>query len=236
MNVEAPDRLLEGGELEVLGVLPRASNATFLARARDADRELLVVYKPRAGESPLWDFDEGTLGQREVAAYRLSRALGWPTIPSTVLRDGPYGPGMVQRFMTFDPTEHFFTLRERRPDDFRRIALFDAVANNADRKSGHCLLAESGEIVCIDHGVCFHEEPKLRTVIWDFAGEPIEPELERDLRALRDRLRHGGVRAELELLLSGVELDALEDRLERLVARGCYPEPGPGRPFPWPPV
>jgi uncharacterized repeat protein (TIGR03843 family) len=236
VSVEASDRLLERGELEVLGLLPRASNATFLARAHEGGGELLVVYKPRAGETPLWDFDEGTLGRREVAAYRLSRALGWPTIPPTVLRDGPHGPGMVQRFVRFDPTEHFFTLRDRRPDDFRRIALFDAVANNADRKAGHCLLAESGEIVCIDHGVCFHEEPKLRTVIWDFAGEPIEPELTRDLRALAAALHSDGLRVQLAPLLSPEELDALEDRLDRLLAEGRYPEPGLERPFPWPPV
>ena len=134
---------------------------------------MLAVYKPRSGEAPLWDFEEGTLAAREVAAYVVADALGWPWVPPTVLREGPQGMGSVQRFVAFDQDQHYLTMRRDRPDEFRRIALFDLVANNADRKSGHCLLARDGRIFVVDHGVCFHVEPKLRTVIWDFVDEPI---------------------------------------------------------------
>jgi len=226
--------VLERGELSPLGVLPRSSNFTFLSRVRHADQELLAVYKPRAGETPLWDFPEGTLCLREVAAYVLAVALGWPRVPPTVLRDGPQGPGSVQRFVDFDPQHHYFTMREERLDDFRRIALFDVIANNADRKSGHCLLAEDGEIFVVDHGVCFSTEPKLRTVIWDFVDEPIPADLLEDLRALKARLAAGDVRERLRELLSPAEVAATERRLADLLDLGRFPEPGPGRPYPWP--
>ncbi|MGH2637302.1 MAG: SCO1664 family protein [Actinomycetota bacterium] len=229
-------RVLERGELEPLGLLPRSSNFTFLCRVRDGEEELLAVYKPRAGEAPLWDFPEGTLCRREVAAYVLADALGWPRVPPTVLRDGPQGLGSVQRFLTFDPDQHSFTMLEERPDDFRRVALFDVVANNADRKAGHCLLAEDGEIFVVDHGVCFSTEPKLRTVLWDFVAEPIPPPMLADLRALEGRLASGGLRTKLGALLSESETAAVTRRLADLVAAGTFPEPGPGRPYPWPVV
>ena len=228
--------LLERGELEVLGLLPRSTNYTFLARVTDADRRVLAVYKPRAGEAPLWDFPEGTLYRREVAAFVLADALGWPRVPPTVVRDGPRGIGSVQLFVGFDPREHYFTMREERPDEFRRIALWDVVANNADRKSGHCLLSSDGEVFSVDHGVCFHQDPKLRTVIWDFAGEPIPAPMLEDLRALAPRLAGGSLRAALAGLLSPQEVAAIERRLLALVEAGRFPEPGPGRPYPWPPV
>jgi len=136
--------LLERGTLEVLGLLPRASNFTFLARVRVDQDQMLAVYKPRSGEAPLWDFEEGTLAAREVAAYVVAEALGWPWVPPTVLREGPQGTGSVQRFVAFDQDQHYLTMRHDRADEFRRIALFDLVANNADRKSGHCLLARDG--------------------------------------------------------------------------------------------
>jgi uncharacterized repeat protein (TIGR03843 family) len=227
-------RILERGKLEPLGVLPRASNHTFLARVRHGDDELLAVYKPRAGEAPLWDFPDGTLCNREVAAYVLSRTLGWPRVPETVLRDGPHGVGSVQRFVAFDPNQHYFTMREERADDFRRVALFDIVANNADRKSGHCLLGDDGEIFVVDHGVCFADEPKLRTVIWDYVDEPLPPTMLDDLRALGDRLRGGDARTRLVELLTPSEVEALERRLADVVALGRFPQPGPGRPYPWP--
>jgi hypothetical protein len=229
-------RVLEHGELEPVGLLPRSSNFTFLCRVRDGDQERMAVYKPRAGETPLWDFPDGTLCQREVAAYVLADALGWPRVPPTVLRDGPKGVGSVQRFLTFDPEQHSFTMLAERPDDFRRVALFDVVANNADRKAGHCLLADDGEIFVVDHGVCFSSEPKLRTVIWDFVGEPIPPAMLADLRALGSRLAEGDLRRRLGSLLSGAETSSIERRLEALVSGGRFPEPGPGRPYPWPVV
>jgi hypothetical protein len=228
--------LLERGDLEILGLLPRASNFTFLARVSDGGEQILAVYKPRSGEAPLWDFEEGTLAAREVAAFVVADALGWPWVPPTVLREGPQGLGSVQRFVAFDPDKHYLTMQRDHPDAFRRIALFDIVANNADRKSGHCLLAEDGRIFVVDHGVCFHEEPKLRTVIWDFVGEPIPPGLAGDVGALRDRLRSGALRERLEGLLTAREIDAAADRADALIRAGCFPEPGPGRPFPWPVV
>lgn len=229
-------RALELGALEPLGLLPRSSNFTYLCRVQSGDEELLAVYKPRAGEAPLWDFPEGTLYRREVAAYVLAHALGWPRVPPTVVRDGPQGIGSVQRFLTFDPEQHYFTMQEERPDEFRRVALFDIVANNADRKSGHCLLAEDGEIFVVDHGVCFAAEPKLRTVIWDYVGEQIPPGMLTDLAALGRRLDEGGLAARLAALLLPEEVAAVKRRLADLVALGAFPEPGPGRPYPWPPV
>jgi uncharacterized repeat protein (TIGR03843 family) len=228
--------VLAEGELEILGLLPRSSNYTFLAKATDGAAEVLAVYKPRRGEAPLWDFPEGTLCQREVAAFVVADALGWPTVPPTVLREGPEGPGSVQRFVEFDPRQHFFTMQDERPDDFRRVALFDAVVNNADRKSGHCLLSTEGLPFCIDHGVCFHEEPKLRTVIWDFAGEQIPRPLIDDLRGFGELLSAPALRSALGELLSEREVEAMDARLAALVAAACFPEPGPDRPYPWPPV
>ncbi len=227
-------RVLERGELQSLGLLPRASNFTFLCRVRDGGDELLAVYKPRQGEAPLWDFPDGTLCRREVAAYVLADALGWPRVPPTVLRDGPQGVGSVQRFLPFHPEQHYFTLLEERPDDFRRVALFDVVANNADRKAGHCLLAEDGEVFVVDHGVCFSTEDKLRTVIWDFAGEPIPPPMLEGLGALGREFEPGGLADRLGTLLSPQEVAAMQRRLADLVGGGRFPEPGPGRPYPWP--
>jgi hypothetical protein len=225
------------GDLEILGLLPRSSNYTFLARAGEGDDAVLAVYKPRRGEIPLWDFPEGTLCRREVAAYVVARTLGWPNVPPTILRDGPEGVGSVQRFVPFDPEVHYFTLEPERADDFRRVALFDVVVNNADRKGGHCLLGEDGTIWVIDHGVCFSEEPhKLRTVIWEHVGEPIEPALLEDLRRFDRETTDGPVGDTLGALLAEDELAAMRARIQAVLAAGRFPEPGPGRPYPWPPV
>jgi uncharacterized repeat protein (TIGR03843 family) len=226
--------ILAEGALELLGLLPRSSNYAFLAKATLGEEETLAVYKPRRGEVPLWDFPEGTLGNREVAAYRLAHVLGWPAVPPTVLRDGPEGPGAVQLFVPFEPADHAFTLQERFPREFRRIALFDVVANNADRKAGHCLLARDGHLFVIDHGTCFSDEPKLRTVLWDFVGEPIPAEELDDLRRLQHTLAAGDLSAELGELLSAGEVRAATRRLDDLVEEGSFPQPGPGRPYPWP--
>lgn len=227
-------RLLREGDLELLGLLPRSSNYTFLARLRGGDDPVLTVYKPRAGEAPLWDFPEGTLCRREVAAHVVATSLGWPFVPPTVLREGPHGEGSVQLFMEFDPAKHYLTMREERPDDFRRVALFDVVANNADRKSGHCLVATDGRLFVIDHGVCFHDEPKLRTVVWDFVGESIPAELAADLERLGADLDRGDLREQLAELLSPIEIRATARRVADLLEDGRFPEPGPGRPYPWP--
>ena len=233
----AVSTVMATGDLEILGLLPRSSNYTFLARAGEGDDAVLVVYKPRRGEIPLWDFPEGTLCQREVAAYVVARSLGWPNVPPTILRDGPEGVGSVQRFVPFDPEAHYFTLEPERADDFRRVALFDVVVNNADRKGGHCLLGEDDAIWVIDHGVCFSEEPhKLRTVIWEHVGEAIEPALLEDLRRFDRETTDGPVGDALGALLAEDELAAMRARIEAVLAAGRFPEPGPGRPYPWPPV
>ena len=234
---EAPEltrSLLANGEIELLGLMPNASNYTFLARCSSGEEEALAIYKPGAGEAPLWDFPEGTLHLREVAAWEVADALGWPSVPDTVLRDGPHGPGSMQRFIDFDPEQHYFTLREHRVEDFRPIALFDALINNADRKGGHCLVDGADTIWLIDHGVCFNIEPKLRTVVWDFAGEPIDETALQDLQRLADD--RSGLRARLEGLLAEVELAALEQRLDTLISHGRLPEPGIERHYPWPPL
>ena len=228
-------KLLEGGDIEVLGRMPWSSNATFLVKLDRGGSESLAIYKPRKGERPLWDFPRGTLCAREVAARLVSEALGWGIVPLTILRDGPAGMGMVQRFVEHDPDEHFFTLRERFADVFRRFALFDFVINNADRKSGHCLRDGSDHIWGIDHGVSFHGAVKLRTVIWDYEGEPIGPA---DLEAL-ERLgaRLGGdLGRELTMLLSRAEREAVQDRLEWLLTQRVFPHPLTEYPYPWPMV
>ena len=228
--------VLADGDLELLGLLPRSSNYAFLARATLGEEEMLAVYKPRRGESPLWDFPEGTLCNREAAAFVIAHALGWPNVPPTLLRSGPEGEGAVQRFIPFEPAEHAFTLQERFPAAFRRLALFDVVANNADRKSGHCLLGRDGELFVVDHGTCFSEEPKLRTVLWDYVDEPISAADSTDLQRLQDTLGFGPTRARLDELLSAAEVGALIARLDALVTAGRFPQPGPGRPYPWPMV
>jgi hypothetical protein len=213
-----------------------ASNSTFLAKVSDGDRSGLAVYKPRAGEAPLWDFPAGSLCRREVAAFALAEALGWPAVPPTVLRDGPLGPGAVQLFVHSEPDEHYFTLREERMEDFVPVAAFDVVANNADRKGGHCLLGSDGVLWSIDHGVCFAVEPKLRTVIWDFAGRPVPDDLAEDLRRVADQLRAGPLRGAMGDLLSAAEVEATADRADLLVRTGRFPHPSGRRPYPWPPV
>lgn len=237
MRTEADVReFLERGSLRVRGLLPRASNFTFLAEVADGGRRVPVVYKPRAGETPLWDFPDGTLCNREVAAYQVAEALGWPNVPATVLRDGPHGPGSVQLFVDADPQEHYFTLRERHADHFRAVAAFDVVAGNGDRKSGHCLAGSDGAVWVVDHGLCFSPRPVLRTVIWDFAGEPVAAGLRADLRRIETELRGGALRSSLAPLLDPAEVDAAADRAAALAEAGVFPPPGPGRSTPWPPV
>jgi uncharacterized repeat protein (TIGR03843 family) len=231
--------LLAKGKMEVQGMMPWSSNYTLLVTVRDGDLQGLAVYKPRRGERPLWDFPRGTLCQREFAAFLLSEALGWSLVPPTVLRDGPYGYGSVQLYIDCDQDAHLFTMQKEGgyEDQLARLAAFDILSNNADRKSGHCLKGTDGRLWAIDHGICFHAEPKLRTVLWDYAGEPICEEIMADLRALREDIRNGGrfIRA-LEGLLAPEEVRAFRRRLDRLIETGCYPDPGAARHIPWPPV
>lgn len=229
---------LKNGKIDVAGLVPWGSNYTFIVKIRDDDRAATAIYKPARGERPLWDFPAGSLARREVAAYCLSAALGWPHIPPTVLREGPHGIGMVQLFVEMVDGQHFFTLRDQHRDEMKRIAVFDAVINNTDRKGGHVLLGEDGKIWCIDHGVTFHEYPKLRTVIWDFTDQPIPPPLLQDLAKLCDQLKQTQPLEEsLSGLLSLRELKALRERINQLIETSIFPQPpGDWPPVPWPPV
>ena len=234
------ERLLElmaGGRLDVQGQFIWGSNSTFLARVAGDDLEAAVVYKPCAGERPLWDFDQATLCRREVAAYVLSTYLGWPAVPPTILRDGPRGVGSVQLYIDADHDEHFFSLREAGGHEraFQEIALFDALANNADRKGGHCLLGRDRQIWAIDHGLTFNTEPKLRTVIWDYAGRAIPSEWLHDLQELSTQFEPDQpLQQALSLLISEPELEALRQRAMNLLESGRFPLPGPGRNVPYP--
>ncbi len=222
--------------MRVEGQFLWGSNYTFLARIEAAGGELAAVYKPARGEQPLWDFPEGSLAQREVAAYLTSQALGWDFVPPTVLRaDGPAGPGSVQLYVDADPERHYFTFSDAEKERLRPAAVFDILVNNADRKGGHVLLDPQSHIWLIDHGVCFHAEPKLRTVIWDFADQPIPKILTQAVKQLRDRLSPGEpLSRRFEALLSGDEVEAMRERIEATLARPRFPAPGPGRPYPWP--
>jgi hypothetical protein len=228
--------LLERGDLEVVGMLPRASNSTYLGRVRAGGRSVPVVYKPRAGETPLWDFPDGTLCNREVAASVLADAIGWPNVPPTVLRDGPYGVGSVQHYVEAEPGLHYLTLREDRLREFEAVAAFDIVTGNGDRKSGHCLLGLDGRIWVVDHGLCFNLRPVLRTVIWDFAEAQVPAGLLDDLARVSEELRRGPLRQRLLELLSEDEVDATADRADSLRSAGAFPPPGPGRSVPWPAI
>ncbi|HXD97241.1 MAG TPA: SCO1664 family protein [Candidatus Acidoferrum sp.] len=233
MAAAAAVDVLTRGELTVKGRLPWSSNATLLVEATLNGATALGVYKPERGERPLWDFPPG-LFRRELAAWHLSEALGWGLVPLTVPRDGPYGDGSVQLFIAADFEQHYFTLREdeRHHDRLRRICAFDLVTNNADRKSGHCLLGEDGTIYAIDNGLCFHVEPKLRTVIWEFADEPLPPAILDDLKRLAAKPLPPAVRQ----LLAPEECAVLLKRARALVKAGRFPVDTIGRGYPWPPV
>ncbi len=231
------EQLLLDAEFQDCRPLWYSSNYVYLGRLCAGDQQFAAVYKPEAGEAPLWDFPTGRLYRREVAAYRLSRLLNWNFVPPTVARDGPQGIGSVQLFIQHDPEQHFFELRDN-PDyipQLQRMAIFDYVANNADRKGGHCLLDEDGRVWGIDHGLCFHTQYKLRTVIWDWAETTIP---EAWLGELEDAML--SVVAETEKsapfreVVDRDELGALVSRAEKLLATRTFPIPGPHRSYPWP--
>ena len=231
---------LHRGDISLQGQFLNSSNRTFLGTLVHEERSMQVVYKPTQGESPLWDFPQRSLARREVAAYRLSRALGWDLIPPTVYRhkNAPFGPGSLQLFVDHDPQVHFFTLTPEQKQSLRPLAVFDLLANNADRKGGHLLLATDGRLWVIDHGICFHVEDKLRTVIWDFAGEPIPDPLLADVARVMDELtQEGPLFASLRAMLLPAEVRALLRRGRRLLAAPRFPHPANHRrPYPWPPI
>ncbi|HEX7442933.1 MAG TPA: SCO1664 family protein, partial [Acidimicrobiales bacterium] len=228
-----PD-LLADGDLTIQGRMPWSSNGTYLVEVCLSGSTTQAVYKPWRGERPLWDFPDG-LFKREVAAYELSEALGWGIVPRTVLRkEGPLGEGSLQQFVPADFEQHYFTLYEAggHTDQLQAICVFDLLANNTDRKSGHCLLGADGRIYGIDNGLTFHQEFKLRTVIWEWGGEPIPAPLLDDVNRLLDE----GLPATLAELLDPFERDAVLTRARAVVADAHFPVDHTGRRYPWPPV
>ncbi|NLE43208.1 MAG: SCO1664 family protein [Chloroflexi bacterium] len=224
------------GDVEILGQILPSSNVTFLSRIVYVDVEFLAVYKPSQGESPLWDFPEGTLCLRETAAYLLSSLLGWPRIPPTALREGRYGIGTFQFYVDALAGANYFTWRSEFQNELRAIALFDLLINNADRKGGHVLLDRFNQIWAIDNALTFHVEDKLRTVIWDFSGQPISPAHLGNLEELHEHLADAGDRyLDLDQLLAREEIRATKERLIGLLTRRIYPMPdSTRRQVPWP--
>lgn len=233
--------VLTCGEMTEQGLLPYSSNHSFLVTVTHEELTLPAVYKPRRGENPLWDFEWGTLCQRETAAYVVSNALGWNLVPPTVLREGTRGVGSVQLFIPNDDGEHYFTVQEdaRFVTFLRQLALFDFIVNNADRKSGHCLVGDDERLWAIDHGICFHTEYKLRTVIWEFSDQPIDKE---DLDALEEFHKQlcdesSQLVQTLRQLLTPAERAALLTRTQSLLKARTFPAPQfHRRNYPWPPI
>jgi hypothetical protein len=227
--------LLRGGELEVEGRLVDASNATLYCIATFEGVSAACVYKPVAGERPLWDFPDGTLAERELAAYLVSAATGWDIVPPTVMRDGPYGVGMCQLWIDVEPTVDLAVLARSGIEPLRRMAVYDAVVNNADRKGGHLLPVPDGHVYGVDHGICFSVEDKLRTLLWGWQGKRLTEEAVAVLHVIKAELA-GSLGAALSELLTPAEVWATERRVDRLLSTGRHPAPsGDWPPVPWPP-
>lgn len=227
------EKAMRQGEMKVTGRLVDASNATLLAKITQGEFSVRCIYKPIAGERPLWDFSDGTLAFREYAAYLVSQRCGFNVVPLTVLRDGPFGEGAVQRWVDIDETIDMIEFFQRDTLELRKMALFDAVINNTDRKIGHILPNAAGEVFGCDHGVTFHSEDKLRTVLWRWAGEPFN---EAEISRLNSVAQYLEDPVELADLLTGEELDALAMRVDRLKSTGTFPQPSKDWPaVPWPP-
>lgn len=223
--------IISAGEMRVEGRFVDASNATLFAQCFSDEEEVAVIYKPVAGERPLWDFPDGNLANRELAAYLLSEELGLHLVPFTILRDGPFGPGMAQEWINIDEEIDIVELAQGDSPRIREIALFDAIINNTDRKYGHILPTTQGEIYGCDHGVTFHEDPKLRTVLWQFAGESFSASEISLLQRAKDLapLAVAG-------LITDLEVEALNNRIQQLLESAQFPEPSEEwPPVPWPP-
>lgn len=223
--------VLMRGEIKVVGRMPWSSNATFLVDIDDGEFPVQAIYKPARGERPLWDFP-ANLYLREIASFAMSEHLGWALVPPTIGRDGPAGEGSLQLCIPHDPEEHYFTLREQPVHlfAFQRLCVFDFVTNNTDRKGGHCLLGTDGHIYAIDNGLSFHEEFKLRTVLWDFSGDDIPIGIVADLERLLDE----PLPAAITETLARDEIDAIYKRTRKLVTERRFPVDPTGRRFPWP--
>lgn len=231
--------ILDTGEVDTEhGILRWSSNYAFLVTVRLDGDVVNAVYKPQRGERPLWDFPDGTLCYRETAAYITSKELCWELVPPTVLREGPRGLGSFQYFIDHDPQVNYFSFDETMIPQLKRMAVFDYLVNNADRKGGHCLVDPDGHLWGIDHGITFNSVHKLRTVIWDFAGQNISEALLSDIARLCATLDDpvSPYTDQLRKLLSGAELRAFQNRMRHLLKYRRYPQPGPGPNYPWPPV
>lgn len=227
---------LQRGTFGNLKLVPWGSNYTFIAPLCDqkGGQEIAVIYKPKRGEAPLWDFPSGTLYKREQGAYVVSQALGWNFIPPVIIRDGPHGVGTVQLFVDVDEKRQYYDFRDHHADELKRIAVFDFITNNADRKAGHCLLSSDGYIWGIDHGLCFNADPKLRTIIWEFAGDPLPDDLYDDLLELAtnsERLHK--LTDKLGELLTSREVNIFLSRLERVLENPVFPDMTSRRQVPW---
>ncbi len=220
------------------GIMRYSSNYTFLISLSHNDLSLMAVYKPQRGERPLWDFPDGTLCYREVAAFLTSQALGWQIVPPTVLREGPRGLGSVQFYIEHDPEQNYFSFDAIMLPQLKLLAAFDYLVNNADRKGGHCLVDNQGHLWGIDHGITFNSAYKLRTVIWDFAGQPIPDNLLADIDKLCGAADNADsvFRQAVHKLLTDAELRAFQTRIRTLLRTKRYPQPGSGPNYPWPPV
>ena len=230
---------LQKGAVDLQGQFLSGSNYTFLGHLLYDDLRFQVVYKPVRGEQPLWDFPHGSLARREVAAYVISEYLGWDLVPPTIFRkDGPLGPGSLQQYVEHDPNDHYFNFDEKDRQRLRPVVVFDLIINNADRKGGHILRDEQDHLWLIDHGLCFHAEEKLRTVVWDFSGEEIPQELMAPVSQLIDALKEGAkLHADLLQYLRPGEISAMYNRARRLCETGRFPSPPASRrSYPWPPV
>ncbi len=245
MSIEPNDHslaILEEGKLALQGEFMWGSNYVFLLEVKHPDGDVKAVYKPTRGVRPLWDFASPTLARREVAAYLVSEALGWHLVPPTIYRkDGPLGTGSIQLYIEHDPEYHYFNFNEEDRQRLRPAALFDLLINNADRKGSHLLVDSQRHIWLIDHGICFHVENKLRTIIWDFGGEPLPEILCSDITRFRQELANqsetGRLSKSLSKYLSQGEINALGRRADQLLRAGRFPNPDPNRrPYPWPPV
>lgn len=228
------EKLMSEGTLTVTGRLVDASNATLYGTIVEGEDEVRVIYKPVAGERPLWDFPDGNLAQREYAAFLVSEIGGWNLVPLTILRDGPFGIGMVQQWIDIDESVDLALFYREDYESLRAMALFDAVVNNTDRKIGHLIPSPDGKLFGCDHGVTFHEEDKLRTVLWQWASQKLS---ERELEQLR-KLRQSLISEEklFTSLISAIEFKALLGRVDRLIDEKTFPEPSDEWPaVPWPP-
>ena len=222
---------LEHGDITIIGRMPHSSNATFLVSVQCGETSFQAIYKPLRGERPLWDFEPG-LHRREIAAYLLSQVMGINMVPPTVLREGPLGEGSLQYFIDADVEQHYFTIFEQREDlhdQLRAMCVFDIVANNTDRKAGHCLLGLDDKIWGIDHGVCFSADFKLRTVIWEFGGEALPDHLRAAIEPLIET-----VPLAIATLLSSDEVSALQERAQWICEGGAFPIDRSGSRYPWP--